>query len=1044
MKNIISYLCLTSLLCLNFIPVQAHFKTTPNSPVHITEEGKLVYKAYPNGDRVPDFSFCGYRQSEVQVPLVEAKVFVPVVEGDATATIQKALDYVASLPIDENGFRGAVQLAPGIFEIQGKLLMRHSGVVLRGNGCKAEGGTVLRAMGPMKDELIRVFGNQEMKLGDTLRVAETYVPLNATVIPMKSVGSVKVGDRIRVIRPSTAEWLAVLGTDKLGNEQEYNFSKWKPGEYDMVWERTVKEVSNNSITLDVPLTMSLDPVYGGGYVLPVIQEGKIENVGIENLCCDSEFDVNNPKDEDHRWQAVTMNHVKNAWVRRMEAHHFAGSAVMLLEGALQVTVEDCKFLNPISEIGNHRRYAFHTLGQLTLFQRCYSEEGYRDFTVGRSVPGPNAFVQCHSERPYSFNGSTGGMSNGILMDKVTFSGGVLQFGYRDMADKGAGWVAANSMCWQGRISRTECVTPPMAYNWAYGLWTQPLGNGHYELSHTFVKPESFYYAQLEARTGVKSVEQDKIFVYETDETTRPTPEYAHQMSVLSLSPDMRMDVWMDSMMVKYPLDLNAEEIIDVADVKLKTIQKKQEKAAPLEVKNGWIVRGNRVMTTGSYTRQRVPGTTGWQGSGSLTLFVPGRTGMGYTEEPDSVADRLLQSGGKVLHHRTGLWYEVRRYDHERNMQADAEVWAPFNEMPYSRSGIGEAQDRLSKYDLNKFNPWYWNRLKQFVDLADQKGLVLLHDHYNQHNIIEEGAHWCDYPWRSANNINELGFPEKVRFAGDKRVYMAEQFYDISREVIRHYHSKFIRHSVNTFDGNNGVVHSIGLEYTGPLFFMNFWLEEVSACNNHQLVALSATKDVQDAVLNDDSHAPMVDVIDIRQWHYRADGTTYEPLGGESLAPRQHARLIPKGEASCASVYRAVYEYRKAYPQKAVVYNSLLPRVPQNAANWAVFMAGGSLAKVPPVDGVPFYELASTMLPLESQTIMDEQWVMGAMDKGYIVCSMNGVVKLDLTGDKRKYKVAWIHPVTGELVQTKGLTKRVAGGSLCEWKAPEGFAVCLLY
>ena len=33
---------------------------------------------------------------------------------------------------------------------------------------------------------------------------------------------------------------------------------------------------------------------------------------------------------------------------------------------------------------------------------------------------------------------------------------------------------------------------------------------------------------------------------------------------------------------------------------MKTIQKKQEKAAPLEVKNGWIVRGNRVMTTGSY------------------------------------------------------------------------------------------------------------------------------------------------------------------------------------------------------------------------------------------------------------------------------------------------------------------------------------------------------------------------------------------------------------------------------------------------------------
>lgn len=1044
MKNVIGHFCLSLLLCLNLASAQAHFKTTPNSPVHVTEDGKLVYKAYPNGDRVPDFSFCGYRQSEAPIPLIDAKVFVPVMDGDATATIQKALDYVASLPLDEHGFRGAVQLAPGTFEVAGKLLMRQSGVVLRGSGCNPESGTVLRAMGPMKDELIRVFGSREVKLGDTLQVAQTYVPLNATLIPMKSVGQLKVGDKIRIVRPSTAEWLALLGADKLGNEQEYNFSKWKPGQYDMVWERTVTEVADGSITLDVPLTMSLDPAYGGGYVLPVLQDGRIENIGIENICMDSEYDVQNLKDEDHRWQAVTMNHIKNGWIRRMEAHHFAGSAVMLLEGALQVTVEDCKFLNPISEIANHRRYAFHTLGQLTLFQRCYSEEGYRDFTVGRGVPGPNAFVQCHAERPYSFSGSTGGMSNGILMDKVTFSGGVLQYGYRDMADKGAGWVAANSMCWQGRISRTECVTPPMAYNWAYGMWTQPLGNGHYELSHTFIKPESLFYAQLEARTGQKSVEEEKIFIYQTSESTRVDGDYAHQMSVWSQLPDMRMDAWVDSMMVRYPLEIEAEKVIRIADVKMKAPEKRVEKSAPLEVKNGWIVRGNQVMTTGTYPRKGVPGTTGWQGSGSLTLFVPGRTGRGFTEEPDSVADRLLKSGGKVLHHRTGLWYEVRRYDHERNMQADEEVWAPFNEMPYSRSGIGEAQDRLSKYDLNKFNPWYWNRLKQFVDLADQKGLVLLHDHYNQHNIIEEGAHWCDYPWRSANNINQLGFPEKVRFAGDKRVYMAEQFYDISRDVIRYYHSKFIRHSVNTFGDNNGVVHSIGLEYTGPLFFMNFWLEEVTACTHHQLVALSATKDVQDAVLTDEVHAPMVDVIDIRQWHYRADGSTYEPEGGLSLAPRQHARLIPKGEASCASVYRAVSEYRKTYPQKAVVYNSLLPRAPHQAAQWAVFMAGGSFAKVPPVDGVPFYEVASTLLPLEAQTVLDEQWTLGATGNGYIVFTLNGEVKLDLSADKQKYKVAWVHPVTGELIQAKGLAKRVSGGTIQTLKAPQQVAVCLLY
>lgn len=154
-------LCRTLLLFAGvflFATIDAHFKTTPQSPVHITETDELVYKSYPNGDRIPDFSFCGYRQSEYPIPWVDAKVYVPVVDGDATGLIQQALNYVASLPMEPDGFRGAVQLAPGNYELKGKLLMRADGVVLRGSGCHKNGGTVLRALGPMKDELIRVLG----------------------------------------------------------------------------------------------------------------------------------------------------------------------------------------------------------------------------------------------------------------------------------------------------------------------------------------------------------------------------------------------------------------------------------------------------------------------------------------------------------------------------------------------------------------------------------------------------------------------------------------------------------------------------------------------------------------------------------------------------------------------------------------------------------------------------------------------------------------------------------------------------------------------
>ena len=175
------------------------------------------------------------------------------------------------------------------------------------------------------------------------------------------------------------------------------------------------------------------------------------------------------------------------------------------------------------------------------------------------------------------------------------------------------------MCWQGRASQTHCVTPPTAHNWAYGMWTQPFGNGHYELSHTFVKPESFFYAQLAARMGKSSMEEKKIFVYTTDETTKPTPEYAHWMSVQSLKPDMRMDVWIDSMIVKYPLEITQNNAPLLNEVNWRPEKEKHVvMAEPLQVKNGWIVRGNHILINGTYFRKNIPGTTGWQGYSTST------------------------------------------------------------------------------------------------------------------------------------------------------------------------------------------------------------------------------------------------------------------------------------------------------------------------------------------------------------------------------------------------------------------------------------------
>jgi len=60
------------------------------------------------------------------------------------------------------------------------------------------------------------------------------------------------------------------------------------------------------------------------------------------------------------------------------------------------------------------------------------------------------------------------------------------------------------------------------------------------------------------------------------------------------------------------------------------------------------------------------------------------------------------------------------------------LWvASAKKQPWARSGEGQAADGQSKYDLTKWNDWYFERVKQFADLYDEKGTVLFYKLYMQ-------------------------------------------------------------------------------------------------------------------------------------------------------------------------------------------------------------------------------------------------------------------------------------------------------------------------
>ncbi len=1032
------------------------------SPVAPAEDGRLVYAPDSLGNRIVDFSYAGYMSGAQAIPDAPIRVTVPAREGDATARIQAAIDYVGGLPLDANGVRGAVLLGAGVHTVLSGVVMRKSGVVIRGFGM-GEGGTVLLGDGRTRETVVRVLGDDDVVLKPKLRVADAYVPVNAMHFAVENAGSMKVGDRIRIVRPSTAEWIKALKMEEFGGET--GWLGWKPGQRDITWDRTVTAVSGNSITIDAPVTTALDAKFGGGFVIPYQWAGRIGNIGIENLRIESTFDPKNLKDENHRWMGVTFENTENAWVRQLTFRHLAGSAVAVYESASKITVEDCKSLEPVSEIAGQRRNTFFTQGGQTLFQRCYAENGLHDFAIGYIAPGPNAFVQCESRLPNGFSGAVDSWASGALFDIVNVDGNALSFKNRGQDGQGAGWTAANSVFWQCSASRIENFAPPGTQNFAFGAWAAFAGDGFWENVNEHIQPRSLYYAQLAERLGKQVLTKSFLVPKETEASSSPSLEQAASLVEGSHKPAVLLADWIDQAVQRNPITVAvtaevssvAPRVKSIDEIKFSPIKNTNTQPA-LTIRNGRLVRGNELVTG---ARHEVPW---WRGSirphdvqaakPHITRYVPGRVGKGLTDDLREMTDSLRAQHIAVVDHNYGLWYDRRRDDHERIRRIDGETWPPFYEQPFARSGQGAAWDDLSKYDLQHYNEWYWNRLREFATLADQKGLLLYHQNYFQHNILEAGAHYADFPWRTANNINQPGFPEPPPYAGDKRIFIADQFYDISNADRKALHRAYIRQCLDNFAGQSGVIQFISAEYTGPLHFVQFWLDVIGEWERkngkNALVALSTTKDVQDAILADPKYAALVDIIDIRYWFRRENGTDYAPEGGKNLAPRQHARIQKTGKVSFGSVYSAVLEYKKKFPEKAVLYNA--NGAEQNA--WAVLLAGGSVSAVP-VLPKGFLEAVSAMEPMEvngqleagtklkdgaavqkGEPQTNRQYVLAKAGEGLVIYQ-EGQGEADLTNFNGNYQMQRINTRTGAIL---GKPQKMKGGKVVSLASKEAIPV----
>ncbi|MBO4822932.1 MAG: hypothetical protein J5548_15900, partial [Prevotella sp.] len=497
-----------------------------------------------------DYSTCGYHASERTIPDVSTAVFVPWHEGDCSAFIQAAIDQVSQQKADRSGHRGAVVLDEGTFRLDHPLRITTSGVTLCGMG---RDKTVVTLYGPDRGAIVYVEGNAPKAGGDTLHVIGK-VAAGSTTLPLDR-NTLRPGDRILITRPCTRAWIDHLAMADFGGGLDY--TGWKPTDIDITWDRTVTAADGNTITLDAPITTSLDPDYGSAFVIRHTPEGELTECSVEDLTLEAAVNTWNVKDEDHCWDGIFMEHTRDCWVRRVNFRHLAGSAVNLQKHTSRITVEDCIATEPVSETGGWRRNVFLTRGQQCLFQRCISRQGIHDFAAGFCAAGPNAFVQCEGEEALGFSGSIGSWAAGLLFDIVNIDGNDLRYANLEQFQFGTGWNTANSMFWQCTASTIECYSPDTDNrNSGHGCWGTLTGNGEWTSSNDHVSPRSLFYDQLQQRLSTLPAPRNDLTAFidslaqllplSTNATSSPTVEQAMEMAQESLTqPRLTMEKWIE-------------------------------------------------------------------------------------------------------------------------------------------------------------------------------------------------------------------------------------------------------------------------------------------------------------------------------------------------------------------------------------------------------------------------------------------------------------------------------------------------------------------
>jgi hypothetical protein len=455
---------------------------------------RLYYRYDTRGNRIMDFSSAGYRAGGVKLPSTIAAQRLKPLAGDNTARIQAALDSAT----------GAVALAAGDYELAGTLSITRSGVVLRG-----EKGAVIRLTGKPHPFLEIHGAGTWREEGPAEPILDAYVPAGASSFRVRGASNFHPGDRVLVLRPVTAKWIHFMGMDM--NERDGETQDCMRAGDVLSTDRVVDSVEGERVTLDVPLSDSLDSQFTTASLVRYSFPGRITEVGVEGLRIVAPFE--DVPSIEPQYAALRMDTVEDGWVRDLEIQE-TQNGIAIGRGAKRLTLTNVRVTHSAAHSGPGMVADFALRGTQILLDRCrVTGEGKWPVVTDSEATGPLVVLNFTADR--GGVAPRQGWATGLLVDGGKFPGGTerlpgVALSNGSTAGPGNGWGIAWAVAWNVSSPFLGVQQPPGALNWCVGCIGRSIpvassSNGIFDSPGKTVVPASLYLQQLHDRLGPDAV-----------------------------------------------------------------------------------------------------------------------------------------------------------------------------------------------------------------------------------------------------------------------------------------------------------------------------------------------------------------------------------------------------------------------------------------------------------------------------------------------------------------------------------------------------------